>query len=109
MQRKSVSEQKPVETRINVPAHLAAEAFPTVRYFQIHFEFLQEQLQQTLHTLDSLKSQVHYLEQQLTIDHSRFSSNEEVTQHQPHSQDIATKPNHLSVTSITPAKQPRQR
>ena len=40
--------------------------YPSARYFQIHFEFLQEQFQQTLEILESLQTQVHQLEQQIS-------------------------------------------
>lgn len=39
--------------------------YPSARYFQIHFEFLQEQFQQTLTLLESLQARMQRLEQQL--------------------------------------------
>ncbi|MBS4049715.1 hypothetical protein [Methylomonas rivi] len=41
-----------------------APVYPSARYFQIHFEFLQQQLQQTLNLLESLQTQMRQLEQQ---------------------------------------------
>ena len=42
-----------------------AEAdYPSVRYFQIHFEFLQEQFHQTLRALETMQTQIRQLEQQ---------------------------------------------
>lgn len=37
--------------------------YPSVRYFQIHFEFLHEQFQKTLQILESLQVQIGQLEQ----------------------------------------------
>lgn len=48
-----------------VPAEKAAEVFPAVRYFQIHFEFLQEQIQLILHNQESLQQQLRQLESRL--------------------------------------------
>jgi len=52
--------------------HSAAEplpvpdaAFPAARYFQVHFEYLQQQFQQTLSALEALQYQVHQLERRL--------------------------------------------
>lgn len=49
-----------------VPAEQAAEVFPAVRYFQIHFEFLQEQIQLILQNQESLQQQMQQLESQLS-------------------------------------------
>ncbi|WP_445369120.1 hypothetical protein ACH5Y9_07380 [Methylomonas sp. BW4-1] len=49
-----------------VPADKAADVFPSVRYFQIHFEFLQEQLQLILRNQESLQQQMQQLESQLS-------------------------------------------
>lgn len=48
-----------------VPAEKAADVFPAVRYFQIHFEFLQEQIQLILQNQASLQQQMQQLESQL--------------------------------------------
>ncbi len=45
-----------------VPAEQAAEVFPAVRYFQIHFEFLQEQIQLILSNQEALQQQMRQLE-----------------------------------------------
>ena len=58
------TKQAAVETDL---ALQAGAAFPTARYFQIHFEFLQEQLQQTLAELRSLKLQLQQLEQSVAV------------------------------------------
>jgi hypothetical protein len=50
-----------------VPADKAADVFPSVRYFQIHFEFLQEQLQLILRNQESLQQQMQQLESQLSL------------------------------------------
>ena len=44
-----------------MPAEQAAEVFPAVRYFQIHFEFLQEQLSLILHNQECLQQQIQQL------------------------------------------------
>ncbi|WP_445367181.1 hypothetical protein ACH5Y9_18980 [Methylomonas sp. BW4-1] len=49
-----------------VPAEKAAEIFPSVRYFQIHFEFLQEQIQLILRNQETLQQQMRQLESQLS-------------------------------------------
>ncbi|PKD39830.1 hypothetical protein CWO84_13410 [Methylomonas sp. Kb3] len=49
-----------------VSAERAADVFPTVRYFQIHFEFLQEQIQLILRNQESLQQQMQQLESQLS-------------------------------------------
>jgi deoxyribodipyrimidine photolyase-like uncharacterized protein len=49
-----------------VPAEKAADVFPAVRYFQIHFEFLQEQIQLILCNQEALQQQVQQLETQLS-------------------------------------------
>lgn len=43
----------------------ADEVFPAVRYFQIHFEFLQEQIQLILSNQESLQQQMRQLESRL--------------------------------------------
>lgn len=49
-----------------VPAEKASEVFPAVRYFQIHFEFLQEQIQLILRNQESLQQQMQQLESHLS-------------------------------------------
>jgi hypothetical protein len=51
---------------IMVPAEQASEVFPAVRYFQIHFEFLQEQIQLILRNQEVLQQQMQQLESQLS-------------------------------------------
>ncbi len=41
-------------------------SYPSVRYFQIHFEFLHEQFQKTLRTLELLQMQISKMEQQIS-------------------------------------------
>lgn len=54
-----------IEPPIVVPAEQAAEVFPAVRYFQIHFEFLQEKIQLILRNQESLQQQLRQLESRL--------------------------------------------
>jgi len=54
-----------LEPPMVVPAEQAADVFPAVRYFQIHFEFLQEQIQLILRNQESLQQQMQKLESQL--------------------------------------------
>lgn len=49
--------------------------FPTARYFQVHFEFLQEQLQLLLRMQEVMRLQINRLEQDL-LDRSQLSLNE---------------------------------
>jgi hypothetical protein len=67
MQGKSLSRKITIDPGENDLALKAGARFPTTRYFQIHFEFLQNQLQQTTAELQDLKTQVCHLERQLTI------------------------------------------
>lgn len=48
-----------------VPAEQAADVFPSVRYFQIHFEYLQEQLQLILSNQEALHQQMQQLDSRL--------------------------------------------
>ncbi|NOT13816.1 MAG: hypothetical protein HOP23_18670 [Methylococcaceae bacterium] len=61
--------QSAIDPAFIVSTEKAAEVFPTVRYFQIHFEFLQEQLQLTMQTLEALQVQIQPLEQHLVNKH----------------------------------------
>ncbi|MDX8128474.1 hypothetical protein QLH52_14365 [Methylomonas sp. OY6] len=54
-----------LEPPMVVPAEQAADVFPAVRYFQIHFEFLQEQIQLILSNQESLQQQLKQLESRL--------------------------------------------
>lgn len=54
-----------LEPPMVVSAEKAAEVFPSVRYFQIHFEFLQEQIQLILCNQEALQQQMQQLESQL--------------------------------------------
>jgi hypothetical protein len=64
MQSKSLSRKTVVETDL---ALKAAAGFTTARYFQIHFEYLQEQLHLTQGALQALQTQMHQLQQQLPV------------------------------------------
>ncbi len=64
MQSKSLSRKTVVETDL---ALKAGAGFPTARYFQIHFEYLQEQLHLTQGALQALQTQMHQLQQQLPV------------------------------------------
>ena len=55
-----------LEPPMLVPAEQAANVFPAVRYFQIHFEFLQEQIQLILRNQEALQQQMQQLESQLS-------------------------------------------
>lgn len=63
----SKSDKKPrLEPPLAVSADKAAEMFPAVRYFQIHFEFLQEQVQLILRNQEALQQQIQQLERRLS-------------------------------------------
>lgn len=71
-----------------VSAEQAAEAFPAVRYFQIHFEFLQEQIQLILRNQEILQQQMQQLENRLSrsgqsirVDSKALSPIERLTAH----------------------------
>ncbi|MGZ0080202.1 hypothetical protein [Methylomonas sp. YC3] len=55
-----------LEPPVVVPAEQAAEVFPAVRYFQIHFEFLQEQIQLILKNQEMLQQQMQQLDSRLS-------------------------------------------
>jgi hypothetical protein len=63
--RKSTKKAQ-LEPPMLAPADKAADVFPAVRYFQIHFEFLHEQLQLILRSQESLQQQMQQLESQLS-------------------------------------------
>ncbi|MBD9360409.1 hypothetical protein [Methylomonas fluvii] len=48
-----------------VPAEKASEVFPAVRYFQVHFEYLHEQIQLILSNQESLQQQLKQLDSRL--------------------------------------------
>jgi cell division protein FtsB len=56
------------------PVQYTGTSFPSVRYFQVHFEFLHEQFQQTLGMLESLQMRMQQLEQQMAKDKARQES-----------------------------------
>lgn len=64
--RKSTKKAQ-LEPPMLAPADKAADVFPAVRYFQIHFEFLHEQLQLILRSQESLQQQMQQLESQLSL------------------------------------------
>lgn len=74
MHSKSRINQTVVNPAITVSAEKAAEAFPSARYFQIHFEFLQEQMQLTMRMLEALQAQMRQLEQQLPVKTDSFAN-----------------------------------
>ncbi|MBD9361523.1 hypothetical protein [Methylomonas fluvii] len=78
-------------------AEQAAEVFPAVRYFQIHFEFLGEQLQLILRNQETLQQQMQQLESRLSrsgqgirIDTRAMSPMERLTAGHSASQDSET-------------------
>ncbi|OAI05276.1 hypothetical protein [Methylomonas methanica] len=80
-----------------VPAEKAAEVFPAVRYFQIHFEFLQEQIQLILRNQEVLQQQMQQLESQLLLSAQGLRLNgkalspiERLTAHRNATQDTDT-------------------
>ncbi len=80
-----------------VPADKAADVFPAVRYFQIHFEFLQEQIQLILRNQEELQQQMQQLESQLSLsahgirlNSKALSPIERLTAHRKATQDTDT-------------------
>ena len=67
MQSKSVSRKKEIDPGETDLALKAGAGFPTARYFQIHFEFLQEQLHQTMEALQSLQMQMRQMEARFPV------------------------------------------
>lgn len=61
------SKKSKLDPPMEVPAEQAAEVFPAVRYFQIHFEFLQEQIQLILHNQEALQLHMQQLENRLSL------------------------------------------
>jgi hypothetical protein len=89
-----------LEPPMVVPAEKAAEVFPAVRYFQIHFEFLQEQIQLILRNQEVLQQQMQQLESQLSLsahgmrlNSKALSPIERLTANRKATQDTDT-PNH---------------
>ncbi len=56
------------------PVQYTGTSLPSVRYFQVHFEFLHEQFQQTLEMLESLQTRMQQLEQQMAKDKAKQES-----------------------------------
>lgn len=54
-----------LEPPMVISAEKAAEVFPAVRYFQIHFEYLQEPLQLILRNQEALQLQIQQLDSRL--------------------------------------------
>ncbi len=86
-----------LEPPMLVPADKAANVFPAVRYFQIHFEFLQEQIQLILRNQEALQQQIQQLESQLSrsaqglrLNSKTLSPIERLTAHRNATQDTHT-------------------
>lgn len=80
-----------------VSAEKAAEVFPAVRYFQIHFEFLQEQIQLILRNQEALQQHMQQLESRLSrsgqgirLDSKALSPLERLTAHRNATSDSET-------------------
>lgn len=54
------------QIKTDPPAELTVEAFPAARYFQIHFEYLQEQMQSLLRQQEGLQQQIQQLDKRLS-------------------------------------------
>jgi len=67
MQSKSISRKKAMDPSETDLALKAGAGFLTARYFQIHFEFLQEQLHLIQDTLQMLQMQMRQMEKQLSV------------------------------------------
>ena len=76
MQSKSLSRKKEIDPGVTDPALKAGAGFPTARYFQIHFEFLQEQLHLTQDAMRAMQIQLQQLQQQCSVkpDHACLST-----------------------------------
>lgn len=92
------------EPRIAVATDNPADAFPAVRYFQIHFEYLQEQLQLILRNQEVLQQQMHQLESRLSwsgqgirLDSKALNPLEHLTTHR-----VATQNGEVSGLNSTP-------
>lgn len=64
MQSKSLSRKREMDPGETDLALKAGAKFPSARYFQIHFEFLHEQLRLTQDALQALQIQMQQLQQQ---------------------------------------------
>ncbi|WP_341325208.1 hypothetical protein [Methylotuvimicrobium sp. KM2] len=63
--------QSETEQSNTEPVQYTGTSFPSVRYYQVHFEFLHEQFQQTLGMLESLQTRMQQLERQMAKDKAR--------------------------------------
>jgi len=105
MHNKPLPNQSVIGNTIADHSQKTTASFPAVRYFQIHFEFLQEQLQQTLLALESLQLQMQYLEQRLPVKTNGFGIHPDVT-----TPDMtASSKDHLSLSPLATTRQPRRR
>ncbi|WP_347987697.1 hypothetical protein [Methylomonas sp. AM2-LC] len=67
MRSKSISRNTEIDPGETDLALKAGAGFPTARYFQIHFEFLHEQLRLTQAALQALQIQMQQLQQQCSV------------------------------------------
>lgn len=59
------SGSKPKKTKLQAPCFMASDSCPDVRYFQVHFEYLDELLNTSIVKIDALNKQVNQLEKRL--------------------------------------------
>lgn len=66
MENRPYSKKIKHKTTIEMPDETLNELFPQVRYFQIHFEYLHELLNNAINKIDALNKQVNQLEKRLS-------------------------------------------
>jgi len=100
MQSKSLSRKREMDPGETDPALKAGAKFPSARYFQIHFEFLHEQLRLTQDALQALQMQMAQLQQPRSVKSEQADL--------CCLEDLPVTPNHQPVVNVSKA-QPRRR
>lgn len=71
-----VNEYRPHKNQSAPDRDVSKPKFPAARYFQVHFEYLESQLDGTQRCLEALKQQIAELEARLDATHAEFDLSE---------------------------------
>lgn len=72
----TANEHRPQKSQHTLDREFSKPKFPAARYFQLHFEHLESQLDGTQRCLEMLKQQIAGLEARLDAAHARFDLSE---------------------------------
>jgi len=68
----TVNEHRPQKRQSTLDREISKPLFPSARYFQIHFQHMQAQLDSTQRGVETLQQQIAELQARLGPAHSRF-------------------------------------